>query len=48
MSKSINITIKTEPLGLDAIAEQWVNLVFTHLYYKKQNKAKENKNNYGK
>ncbi len=28
---------------LDAIAEQWVSLVFAHLAYKKQNK-KENKN----
>lgn len=28
---------------IDAIAEQWVNLVFAHIEYKKQNK-KEHKN----
>ncbi len=30
-------------LDIDAIADQWVNLIFAHLGYKKQNK-KENKN----
>ncbi len=28
---------------IQSIAEQWVNLIFTHLDYKKRNK-KENKN----
>lgn len=48
MSKTINISIKTNTINLDAIAEQWVNLMFTHLHYKKQNNAKANKNEYGK
>lgn len=34
---------------LDSIAEQWVNIVFTHLQYKKQKKiTKKDKDNYGK
>lgn len=48
MSTQENNNQKFIQAKIDAIAEQWVNLVFAHLHYKKQNKAKGNKNNNGK
>lgn len=39
-----------KPKTLEAIAEQWVKLLFTHLHHNKTNKKhiKRNKNNHGK
>lgn len=36
-------------ISLEAIAEQWVNLLFVHLQHNKNNKKQtKNKNNHGK
>ena len=50
MSTNKNYRYQDKENQIDAIAEQWVNLVFAHLNYKRQNKKginnhkKENKN----
>lgn len=34
---------KSNPVSLNSIAEQWVNIVFAHLEYDQRNKQNKNK-----